>query len=66
MTEFAGVEKLMYSRKQAAYALGLSVRSIDYLIADKSMTVRRHKGRVLIPTSEVKRWSRKDHHATKD
>jgi excisionase family DNA binding protein len=54
------VAKLLYSRHEAAYALGVSVRSVDYLIANKKLLVRRLGGRVLIPVSEVRRASRRD------
>jgi hypothetical protein len=54
------VAKLLYSRQETAYALGISVRSVDYMIADKKLLVRRFRGRVLIPVSEVRRVSRRD------
>jgi excisionase family DNA binding protein len=54
------IAKLLYSRQEAAYALGISVRSVDYLIANKKLLVRRLGGRVLIPVSEVRRASRRD------
>ena len=40
--------------------LSLSIRSIDYLIADKRLKTRRHGGAVRIPMSEVHRVSRMD------
>jgi excisionase family DNA binding protein len=57
-----GVGKLLYTRREAAFALGLSVRSVDYLVAKKELSVRRIGGRVLIPSSEVHRFARSDHH----
>jgi excisionase family DNA binding protein len=54
------VAKLLYSRQEAAYALGISTRSVDYMIANKKLLVRRIGGRVLIPVSEVRRASRRD------
>jgi hypothetical protein len=59
-TMTADGEKLLYSRQEAAYALGISVRSIDYMIANKLLLVRRLGGRVLIPAPEVRRASRRD------
>jgi excisionase family DNA binding protein len=59
-TMMPDVVKLLYSRQEAAYALGISVRSVDYLIANKKLLVRRLGGRVLIPVSEVRRASRCD------
>ena len=42
----AGVKKLLYTKREAAFALGISVRSIDYLIATKQLEARRIGGRV--------------------
>lgn len=55
------VPKLLYSRHEAAYALGISTRSIDYMIANKKLLVRRIGGRVLIPVSQVRKASRADY-----
>ena len=60
-TMMPDVEKLLYSRKEAAYALGISMRSIDYMIAEKKLCVRRFRGRVLIPVTEVRKASRADY-----
>ena len=54
------VEKVLYSKKDAAYALSLSVRTIDSMMAEKLIRVRRIGGRVLIPATEVRRISRGD------
>jgi excisionase family DNA binding protein len=59
-TMMPDVEKLLYSKREAAYALGISIRSVDYMIADKKLLVRRLGGRVLIPASEVRKASRRD------
>jgi excisionase family DNA binding protein len=48
-------EKFFYARKEAAYALAVSVRAIDYLISDGKLRTRRKGRRVLIPTEDVKR-----------
>lgn len=48
-------EKLMYRRHEAAYALGLSVRSIDAMIADKRLTTRRFGRCILIPAQDMRR-----------
>jgi hypothetical protein len=53
--EFPAVEKFFYSRKEAAYALAMSVRTIDYLISDQKLRTRRHNRRVHIPAEDVKR-----------
>jgi excisionase family DNA binding protein len=49
------------TRHDAAFALSLSVRSIDYLIANKKLTFRRIGKKVLIPADEVRRFARGDH-----
>ena len=51
----ARVTKLLYRRPEVAFALGLSLRSIDAMIADKRLTTRRFGSRVLIPAAEVQR-----------
>lgn len=48
-------EKFFYGRKEAAFALSISVRSIDYLISEQKLRTRRMKRRVLIPAEDVKR-----------
>ena len=49
------IEKLLYRRQEAAFALGISVRSIDALIADQRLTTRRFGRCVVIPASDVQR-----------
>ncbi|AEU36152.1 MerR family transcriptional regulator [Granulicella mallensis] len=51
---------LLVSRKDCATLLSLSVRSIDYLIADKRIKTRRVGGSVRIPMTEVHRIARMD------
>jgi excisionase family DNA binding protein len=53
--------RLLHPRKEAAWLLGISVRSLDYLIANKQLATRKIGGRVLIPHSELVRFSRADH-----
>ena len=55
------VEKLLYSKQDAAEALSLSVRSIDYLITTQRLPMRRVGGKVMIPASAVRRFAREDH-----
>ena len=54
--------RLLYPKKEAAYLLGISVRALDYLIADKRLNTRRVGKRVLVPASELHRFTRSDHH----
>jgi hypothetical protein len=58
------VEKLLYSRRDTAEALSLSIRSIDYLITTGRLTARRVGGKILIPASVVRRFAREDHPAS--
>jgi hypothetical protein len=53
--------RFLHPRKEAAWKLGISVRSLDYLIANKLLATRKIGGRVLIPHSELVRFSRADH-----
>lgn len=48
------IEKLLYGRKDAAYALSVSPRTIDRMIANQVLKTRRFGGRVMIPAAEVK------------
>jgi hypothetical protein len=55
------VEKLLYSRRDTAEALSLSIRSVDYLITTRRLPMRRIGGKILIPASAVRRFAREDH-----
>ena len=54
-------EKLLVGREEAAEMLSISRRSLDYLLAQKRLTFRRIGSRVLIPVSDLRRFSRADH-----
>lgn len=47
--------RLLYDRISAARVLSISPRSLDYLTADRKLTVRRIGSRVLIPATELSR-----------
>ena len=55
------IEKLLYSREDAAAALSISIRSVDYLIAEGKVTTRRIGRKILIPAGDIKRFARADH-----
>lgn len=55
------VAKLLYSRKDAAFALSVSVRSLDYLIANKQLNFRRLGKKIMVHATELARFSRADH-----
>ena len=48
-------ERLAYGRAEAAYAIGVSPRTLDYWISEGRIQARRLGGRVLIPLSELAR-----------
>jgi len=52
------IEKLLYSREDAAAALSISIRSVDYLIAEGKMTTRRIGRKILIPAGDISVRSR--------
>jgi excisionase family DNA binding protein len=55
-----GIAPLLIQRKQAAAMLGITLRSVDYLLADGRLRSRRIGGRVLIPMEELKRFAAVD------
>jgi len=55
------IEKFLYTRQEAAHALGLSLRSIAYLIQQHRLATRRIGGRVLIHKDEIRRFARGHH-----
>ena len=46
--------KLLVGRQEAAQILSLSVRSVDYLLANRQLCFRRIGGRILIPVTELR------------
>ena len=59
-----GIEKFLFSREEAAFALGLSIRSIDYLVADRRLDHRKNSGRILIPRESLRRYAAAHHPET--
>lgn len=55
------VEKLLYSRRDAAEALSLSIRSVDYLITTGRLSTRRVGSKILIPAGAIRRFAKEDH-----
>ena len=55
--------KLLYDRKSAAFALSISVRALDYLIAGKQLATRRLGKKVMVPAAELARFARADHYS---
>lgn len=54
-------ETIVLNKKEAARILGVSLRTIDRLIALKELPVRRLGRRVLIPRSSLDNFLRRDH-----
>lgn len=53
--------QLLFSRKSAAQMLDLSIRKIDYLVANKELDARRIGRKVLIPKASLVRFAARDH-----
>jgi excisionase family DNA binding protein len=53
---------LLYPRKDAAFQLGISVRSLDYLISNRKLTFQKIGKRVLIHHRELVNFAGKNHH----
>ena len=53
--------RLLVDRRNAAQYLSVSQRSLDYLLANGELNVRRIGSRVLIPIAELQRYARLDH-----
>ncbi len=54
-------ELIALSKQEAAHMLGVSLRTIDRLIALKELQVRRLGRRVLIPRTALENFMHKDH-----
>ena len=52
------MEKLLLGRTEAAEALGLSPRSVDYLVAEGRLPSRKIGRRRLIPREAVERFAK--------
>jgi hypothetical protein len=60
-------QKLLYSRRDAAYTLSISTRSLDYLIGAKQLNTLKLGRKVMIPYGELVRFATADHaHLTAD
>ena len=54
-------ERILMSKREAAAALGLSVRTLESLIAAKELRSVRIGRRRMIPHAELERFARRDH-----
>lgn len=53
--------KFLYSKKEAAASLGVSARTVDYLIARGELETKRIGKKVLIPREVLRRFACADH-----
>ena len=61
MTHPTEIPKILVSKRDAALALSLSVRTIENLISRKELVSRRVGRRTLIPVSSLEAFARRDH-----
>jgi excisionase family DNA binding protein len=54
-------EPILVPRWEAARLLGISTRTVDYLLAKKELTPRRVGRKVLISYEELQAFARRDH-----
>jgi excisionase family DNA binding protein len=54
-------DKLLVSRREAAAQLSISLRTLDKLVAEKALTTRKVRARVLFEARELERFCRRDH-----
>ena len=53
-------DKILYTKKEAAEQLSLSVASLDILIARGDLAVRQFGRRILVPRTELERFAKHD------
>jgi len=59
-------EPALYSKQQAAVFLGVGVRTIEVLLANKQLVRRKIGSRTLIPLSSLRAFLTKDHATRKE
>jgi excisionase family DNA binding protein len=55
------IAKLLLSKKDAATALGVCVRTVEHLISAKELPCRKIGRRTLIPLSALEQFVKRDH-----
>lgn len=55
------MDQLLFERGEAAKILKVSIRLVDYYIAEGEIAARRFGRRVLISRSELERFAKRDH-----
>jgi len=56
------MQKLLHTRKDAAWTLSVSTRSVDYLIASGALETRRIGRKVLIVAASLKKFAAANHY----
>jgi len=54
-------DKVLYTKREAAHLLSLSLRSLDYLIFSTQLPARRIGRRVLVHRDSIEQFARRDH-----
>lgn len=54
-------EKVLYTKREAAHLLSISLRSLDYLIFSQQLPARRIGRRVLLHRDSIEQFARRDH-----
>ena len=54
-------EKILYTKREAAHLLSISLRSLDYLIFSQQLPARRIGRRVLLHRDSIEQFARRDH-----
>jgi excisionase family DNA binding protein len=54
-------EKILFTKREAAQLLSISLRSLDYLIFNQQISTRRIGRRVLVHRDAIERFARRDH-----
>ena len=57
----AATEKVLYTKREAAHLLSISLRSLDYLIFSQQLPARRIGRRVLLHRDSIEQFARRDH-----
>ncbi len=53
--------KILYTKREAAHLLSISLRSLDYLIFSQQLPARRIGRRVLLHRDSIEQFARRDH-----
>jgi len=60
-SETSNVPKLLFTRTEAAFSLGISKRSLDHLIKNEQLAVRKLGRKVCVPFEALLKFSKSDH-----